>query len=362
MTAISRLLTVFGLFHFALTQSILLPNITGRYVVGTISVEFNDVPSKRDIMTSFFYPAKHRGQYPLAPVFPPLYAQFQDQLYGLPPNTSSLVISQAHNGAPINNHDFPLLFFSTGYGSPRLFYTAAAEDLASEGYFVITIDHPSDSPFIEYPDGRGVAFNPPQFGKIEDAIPFVERRVSDIRFILDQLSNSSVTQHIPGLGRRHLDTKHVGILGHSLGGAAAAATMLEDTRFIVGADLDGAIVGAVESKGLDKPFLLMLAKNHTRESDQTLADFWSNLRGYKRQLSINGTEHNSYSDILVLVNILAELGLPLPNINTGTIGGTRMLQIQTAYLTSFFDRFLKDGKGRLLEGPNLKYPEVQFTE
>jgi dienelactone hydrolase len=362
MSFVFNLLVLLGLVSPLIAQNIFLPNVTGRYLVGTTTIEVADTSTARDIMLSFFYPATRRKDYPLAPVFPPLFAQNQDQLYGLPPGTSSLLISQAHSGAPLHKDDFPLLLFSTGYGTSRLVYTAAAEDLASEGYIIVTIDHPFDSYFIEYPGGRTAAFEPPQFGSITDAIPFVERRVSDVQFVLDQLCNASVTAQIPGLGQRQLDTAHVGIFGHSLGGATAAATMLVDSRFVAGADLDGAIVGSVATKGLDDPFLLMLATNHTIESDPTLGEFWQNARGYRRKLSINGTQHGSYSDLVFYVDILADLGITLPNTNSGTIKGTRMLDIETAYLNSFFDKFLRGGDGRLLDRPSSKYPEVQLGQ
>lgn len=348
-----------------LAQGILLPNVTGRYLVGTTEIEVLDTTTMRDIMLSFFYPATRRGSYPLAPVFPPLSAQAIEQLFGLPPHTAELLYSQAHASAPLHKGDFPILLFSTGYGSPRLLYTAAASDLASEGYIVVLIDHPQDSPIIEYPGGRLVLFAPPDFPSQDDAIPFVLRRVSDARFILDQLTtNASITAQIPGLANRKLRTARVGILGHSLGGATAGATMLADDRFIAGANLDGSMIGDVVAQGLARPFLLMLAEGHGLATDSSLSDFYAHLRGYKRALRVLGTQHQSFADTVVLVQMLAALGIVLPPgvAATGTIDGTRMLKLQTAYVTAFFDQFLRDGEGRLLERPSSMYPEVLFEQ
>lgn len=43
--------------------------------------------------------------------------------------------------------------FSPGLSASRLLYSAQARALASYGYIVITLDHPYDALFVEFPDG-----------------------------------------------------------------------------------------------------------------------------------------------------------------------------------------------------------------
>lgn len=50
----------------------------------------------------------------------------------------------------------PLLIFSPGFGQSRLLYSAMARSLASEGYIVVTVDHPYDATVVEFPDGSFV--------------------------------------------------------------------------------------------------------------------------------------------------------------------------------------------------------------
>lgn len=50
--------------------------------------------------------------------------------------------------------DCPIPLFSPGHGIPRLYYNAIASAIASEGFVVITIDHPEDANIIVYPDGH----------------------------------------------------------------------------------------------------------------------------------------------------------------------------------------------------------------
>lgn len=44
--------------------------------------------------------------------------------------------------------DVPILLFSPGYSIPRLYYSYLASSIASEGFIVITIDHPGDANII----------------------------------------------------------------------------------------------------------------------------------------------------------------------------------------------------------------------
>lgn len=48
------------------------------------------------------------------------------------------------------------LILSPGCGIPRLYYSAVASAIASNGFTVIAIDHPDEINIITYPDGRTV--------------------------------------------------------------------------------------------------------------------------------------------------------------------------------------------------------------
>ena len=60
-----------------------------------------------------------------------------------------------------------------------------------------------------------------------------------------------------------LDLGHVGMFGHSLGGAAAASSMLVDPRIDAGADLDGVLFGAARSHRLSRPVSTYIAIGYT---------------------------------------------------------------------------------------------------
>ncbi|CZT13090.1 uncharacterized protein RAG0_16677 [Rhynchosporium agropyri] len=347
-----------------------LPKLPGNYPVGTIALELKTPSIPRDLMVSFFYPTDRScTSFPLAPDLPPQSLAYTIAQAGLPPGFPISITTQAHLKATIASTDFPVLIFSTGYGVSRLLYTAAAEDLASLGYIVVVVDHPLDASFIEYPDGRFIQVDAPNHEHVDAYIPYVDARVQDVRTVLDSLSNATFISQIPGLKSRgkvqKLQTSKVGILGHSLGGATAASAMLADKRFVAGVNMDGSIIGNVITIGLSKPFLIMETETHNRTFDQTWGEFWPHLRGFKREIAVSKTQHGSYSDYLVLIGGLIAAGVPVPpelKAEFGAISGTRMLEIQTAYVGEFFGKFLMGKRGKLLDGPSKLFPRVTFFD
>ena len=76
----------------------------------------------------------------------------------------------------------------------------------------------------------------------------IDIRAADSSFVLDQLRRSPNRSRSPLAG--HLDLRHVGIVGHSIGGATAVQAMACDRRFKVGVNLDGKLFGASPARGL----------------------------------------------------------------------------------------------------------------
>jgi hypothetical protein len=86
----------------------------------------------------------------------------------------------------------------------------------------------SNAPAAEYPDGRVETGSLPQdAATIRRAFAV---RVADVRFVLDRLERWQ--RRGPFAGR--LDLGRVGMVGHSLGGATAAGTMLVNRRLRAG--------------------------------------------------------------------------------------------------------------------------------
>ena len=377
----------------AKADQVLLPKPDGVYEVGLSTMELIDksrlqlfAPSvqQRHFMVSSFYPVhSHESTTPVS-YMPPVIAAFEDSSelsttgsVGLisPNGTFESLALQVAGKSPQSQStlDFPIVLFSPGEGTTRLFYSVIAQTIASSGYIVITIDAPHDVDIVEYPDGSIDLINTTvtTAATLASANLAVSARAQDASFLLDQLcTNASVvSQLLPGSSSHGLDVRHVAMFGHSLGGAATAAAMLNDSRIAGGIAMDGTLYGPVVQEGLDRPFMLMAHTNHTRvagngtgDADSSWFDFWANLRGLKLDIMLANSLHYTFSDVPI---VLETLGI-VPNATLATnlqitdLNGSRALKIVTTYITAFFDKVLKHKSSPLLQGPVAAFPEVTF--
>lgn len=240
-------------------------------------------------------------------------------------------------------------------------YTSLLQNIASNGFAVISVDHPYDSNIVEYPDGRTViGVNISTNSQFDFALKV---RVQDMVFLRDQLSNKTVLKTIFPSGDTHLSIDRVTIIGHSLGGSTAAQTMLVDNRFVGGINLDGSFWGSVVNRGLKKPFLLWGNTNHTRATDSTWASFWNHSSGWKRELQLAGSEHWTFSDFPVLVDSLSiseEAREVIQAGYVGTISALRARNVVSVYVVAALRYFVDGQSSALLDGSVASYPDVSF--
>jgi predicted dienelactone hydrolase len=223
-----------------------------------------------------------------------------------------------------------------------------------------SIDHTGDA-YLEFPDGRVLI--PLTDGP--DTQWIAAARVDDVRHVVDILgrldaggSPDAEHRRLPAGLRGGVDQRRIGILGYSAGGVTAASAMYADARITAGLSLDGGVDGPVVAAGLDRPFLLMTATKAIRTAVPELAEFWAHLRGWRRNIRMDGLSHASYSDEEALVPQLVTGQAAAALI--GVADPTRVLAVQRAYPLAFFDQHLRH-RGHLLDGPSTRYPEVQIV-
>jgi hypothetical protein len=239
-----------------------------------------------------------------------------------------------------------------------------AQSLASAGYFVVTMDHPYDASVVEFPDGSLV------FGQdltnltaeqlTHEVLPlWVRTRAGDAAFVLDPLATPSVMQElIPG-ATRGLDTSRVGMYGHSLGGAAAIASMTNDSRILGAANMDGALF--LVEDGVDSGAVLLFGTSeHNRTTDETWAAAYPKFRQWKLELDLKGAAHGIFGDFGLLLNVTGLEGRLPPEIQAlyGTLPGVRAFEVITIYIQAFFDLVLRRKRSPFLRKPSPKYPEI----
>lgn len=355
----------------ALAANYQLPQTSGPFPVGTVSLELVDdsrtdplAPGvqNRDLMVSLYYPTDNTACKNISfAAFPPQTAAIFDGYAGLPKGTGASIITRSYLNAPLVDSELPILIFGHGLGGSRLAYTAQLEDLASQGWIIVAVDHTYDAIVVEFPDGRLVPSIVPAKPGLEFLELVLETRVADVKFVLDSLDSPTTLRRIPGLGGSgmKLKTDTVGIFGHSYGGATAAQAMANYSSFACGANFDGSMNGPVVDSGIEGPFLQMAAQNHTRGNDPSWAEFWEHLPGFKRQFNVNGTVHVSFEDLIFYRDLLGDIFPADQRDVYGSIAGDRLLQIETEFMDAFFGSCLKgQDAGKLDRLVDYKFPEV----
>ncbi|WP_262415294.1 alpha/beta hydrolase family protein [Streptomyces gougerotii] len=366
-----------------------MPEATGGRPVGSAELHLVDrerqdpwvADRARELMVSLWYPARRTRGCPRQPYMPAGVARSVDEsgsfgLAGPGKVDWAGIRTEAARGAPADDRRRrPVVLHSPGLEVSRTLGTSTAIELASRGYVVVTVDHTYETPAVQFPGGR-VEFQEPMSGT-EDLKKVVETRVRDIRFVLDQLA---LVRRGPGPDARRglpkgldkaLDLERVGMYGHSGGGATAAETMRVDRRIDAGVNMDGTLQYddsdflPVAREGLDRPFRLMGKAGQTHLDKASWRSFWDHSAGWKRDLSLVGGSHFSYTDAQSFVPALDErLDLPagLREQYVGTVDPGRSTAAQRAYLAAFFDQHLRKRPQDLLDGPSSAHPDVRFVD
>jgi len=280
-----------------------LPRPTGPHRIGTTALHLVDlsrrdpwVPSHpvRELMVSLWYPARDVDDRPVAPwLLPAEWQQFQVD-NAIPPGVLAVPPTHGHLDAPVDRSGgpHPVVLFSPGSGGNRNGNTYEVEELVSFGYVVVIIDHTHDSSEVQFPDGRlELRTIPPDTLEINTEATRV--RAADTRFVLDVLGALNYGHNPDAEHKRlpeglagSLDLARTGMFGHSMGGATAAWTMRDDRRVRAGINLDGTFYGPVVQAGLDRPFMLMSSELHDRNDDDSWAELWPHLRGWRLDLKL----------------------------------------------------------------------------
>ncbi|MFD6159631.1 alpha/beta hydrolase family protein [Nocardia sp. NPDC060256] len=345
-----------------------LPRPGGQSPVGTTTLHLVDAtrpdpfePARsRELMVSVFYPAAQVDKYPRAHyastvLIPELGKRFGIELPGL--------LTNSYSGAPaLAGSAYPVLLFTPGAGVSRVLSTGLAEDLASRGYVVVTIDHTYEVQMVEFPGGRLIPGTPMAAFDKQTRHRYADARMLDIQLVLNSLTGLARGENpdaehrdLPAGIDRALDLDRIGMVGHSLGGFTAVESMHDDRRIDAAVDLDGQIgidedFGRAATEGVDRPVLVLVSQQITEVGDAvpSLDAFWQHGTGWKRQLMLRDSAHYDFTDMPALV---PEPARPLSKRYIGPIPADRATTLVGTYVAAMFDKFLRDRSGTVLDQP-----------
>ena len=237
-------LVVFYVFWIGCSSAkeLSLPKPTGLHLIGTMAIEVHDDTrrmmrdsSPRRWMVQAFYPA--RGAPNSKEIYPYMAGTIDNGMV-----EGIQVFTHAKpDAAPIPKRS-PVIFFVPGMGGERQKYTILCEELASQGYVVLSLDQPYFSNFVKFPDGStyvlalkdawGIRDRDYKYAYYDEAMA---ASMGDIKYTIDHIGD--LNADLSG----SLDKNRLILMGHSFGGNVANTLGFEDVRIKAVVDIDSKI-------------------------------------------------------------------------------------------------------------------------
>lgn len=255
----------------------------------------------------------------------------------------------------------PIVLFQPGYQGSRYSHQISLASIASSGYIVISMDITYECPMIEFPDGsimiNNTGFSDGGLGPNE-CLPV---RADDFSSVVDALKNG--TLQIPGLEPSQMGQAKIGVFGHSIGGAAAVLAASKDSRIDAAIDWDGQFFLAQRNITVSTPTLLFQRETTLEGHLEDWQHAWDNLlRGSKAWIAVNGTQHLSFTDLPIVVDVerLDAENREILRAIGGVISATRMREVVWRFSVGWFDYILKRRKSGLFQDRNDDFADVRF--
>lgn len=387
ISALIGLIGLLGWLSLDHGRETILPTPTGAFPVGRTIYDWTDAArsnpyapvagTKQELAVWLWYPAALTPSDHAAEYLPAYWRSALEHHQGfvlsrLLSRDLSRVRSHSWSYADVSPQEamYPVVVLRAGGGALSSDYTSIAEDLASHGYVVVSIDAPYRTVVTAFSDGRVLTRNAQSDF---DSMPYAVAEksatqamgvwVEDVKFTLYRLGELNANDP-SGRFKGKLDLQRVGIVGHSLGGATAAQFCHDDGQCKAGVDIDGIPFGSVVQESLHQPFFFILS-DHRKESgpeapfvEGKMESIYNKLPVETRwQVMIDGANHFSFSDQMftkspVMIKALQTAGV------MGVLEKRRGLEIADDCLHTFFDVYLKGAPTGYLTALASRYPEV----
>ena len=287
----------------------LLPEPTGAFSVGVRTVSSVSPAAT----TRVWYPARS-GTGTGAPIY---LADKTAAAFGLAAQQLTGVVPRASvNAEPApTTKARPAVVLMPGWGLPMALTTALAQDLASNGYVVVTVD-----PTFGSEDQNTMPPDPANPG----------RRLDQVSAALDFATGPRIATFAGPV-----DPRRIAVGGHSIAGAIAFQVGLTDPRVRAVFDLDGWLHGPALSTPVAVPALMIDASGLEPATRAVVARTANAVT-----VKLGGATHLDLTDIPCLV---PALGAAARLIRLGTVGCAGPTTTN-AVVGRFLDTVLREGK------------------
>ncbi len=278
-----------------------------------------------------------------------------------------------------NDGSFPLVIFSHGaFGYYQSNYSTYAE-LASNGYVVVSLDHPHHAFFTKDTDGKLITVDQ---DFINDAMrisndssvsceeiykvtkSWMQLRVDDGCFVIDTIKQAkdsnklSNTWHTDDTERilsilDNTDTEKIGYIGHSLGGATGIALGRQRDDIDTVIDLDGTALGEItgvsdgkfvcDNTSYPVPALVFSQKlnynENANEQERSILDINTNLVNNAKDakyVEFSGAGHMDFTDLPLFSPFLGAM------LGHGDIDSEECMTKVNSIVLNWFDYYLKN--------------------
>lgn len=369
-----------------------LPKPDGPEKVGTQTFHFTDQnrdevltedqSDKRELMVQVWYPTENRNNNKRGTLFPNDKEMFKKfiQSFSTSLKLPNFVLdywkynrTNSYENVEIlpSTSPYPLVLLSHGMGTSKVLHASQAENLASHGFIVVTIDHTYSTFATIFPDGRVTDYKT-KMTTVEDRREIGNIWTQDVEFVIDQiekLNSGAIESQFKG----KIDLNNLGVMGHSFGGATAFNTTYLDHRVKAGINMDGSLYEVENRDDINKPFMFIrsgsfedwlanfeIDRNSDDEVTKSLSDELHIMKNVINHggnvIYVEGTQHFNFTDLQFYSELIKLTGI------TGDINGKRGSNIVNQYVLDFFNKQLKGTSGNLLQGPSDMYPEVKFID
>lgn len=361
-----------------MSQEFSLPVPTGEYKVGTTKFYLQD-NYREEILTENKFDYREymvRSWYPAGDATGNNALKYLDgynidtlkyfwKMFEIPGKLFDLIgkiNTNSYIDAPISDDraSYPVIIFSHGYGLglPEL-YTFFAEELASNGFIVLSITHPYESVEIDLNEAPTVYLseeratqmlqeNLMEYAVMKNASTDDERKnasksvlenspiatesltewTKDTKYLLDQMDSPS--GEIPEFLLNKLDRSNIGVLGHSFGGAMGGQIALNDSRIKAVMNMDGFQYGDLLGQDLNFTYAMVYSDFNKKMNDAILSSTTNDLY----LITIPETMHFTFTDMILYPEVFDKKSF------TGTIKQDIFVELINDLIINYFNKYL----------------------